>query len=330
MSRFFKSLAFFILGLTLFFFVWQKAGAGQFKLALGLFLGPAGILALFCTIFFIVVGVLKWQNILKNLSKHFTFKSLGDIWLTGSAISYFTPFTIFGGEVFEIYFLQKRFKKLPKPLGMASVAIDKLLDSTVLFVFLVCGSLALAFFGYLPNSAFGVGLLLTAGLFLLVLLVFYLRRVQGKTILGKFFAKGDSDAKNNMLLAEEQVFKFFSLKNKGLWYGFLLSFLRYSGLFLRAFVLIFFLTGEVSFLKTLAVFGFSSLAALTPAPAGLGSLELASGIAFSALGLGFASGVAFSLAWRLSDILVYTVGAFLFLKLSGEAFKEKVCGFFHR
>lgn len=337
MKRILKFLLSLAIGLAVFLIVMHRVGLGNVKDALLLFFNFAGLSVVFLTFLFVVVGVWKWRFILKTQGHTFSFKELAPLWLLDFSMSYLTPFVFFGGELFRMYFTKKKLPSLSWKKTMSSIAIDKLLDATVFFVFLIAGFVAFAFYGRFPTSAWGITAGVFVGALLFLLLFFYFKRMRRESVvewgLKLIGIKREKIEKKNgkvVFQAEQEVFNFFSWKRKAFWQGLGLTFLRYILLLLRCLVLIFFLTGTLSVLKPLAVYGFANLMALTPLPATLGVLELGEGFAFSVLGLGFGKGTVFSMVWRGGDLLLALVGVVFLIKFGANLAGTKILKFFEK
>ncbi len=334
--KFLISLA---IGLAVFLIVMAKVGLGNIRDALALFFNLQGLAMIGITLLFAFFGIYKWRLILRKLGHKFSLRDLSPLWLLGFSLSYITPFAVFGGEIFRIYFTRKRFPEVNREKAMASVAIDKILDATVFFVFLIVGLLTFAFYGRFPSSVWGVGVVIIAGGLLLLLGLFYFKRWQKQSalewllgLLGveKHQVANGSKGGTAIFEAEKQVFHFFSFRQKALWQGLGLTFLRYGMLFLRCIILIVFLTGTVGVLKPMAVYGFANLASLTPMPATLGTLELGAGFAFKVLGFGFSAGTIFGMVWRGADLLLVLIGLIFVIKFTMLFAQDKLFYFFKK
>lgn len=338
MKRLIKFSLFLLLGLAVFLIVLGRVGPENIIQALSLFLGLEGLVIILITLLFVFFGIFKWRLILKDLGHSFSLKQVSPLWLLCFTISYLTPFSVFGGEFFRIYFTKKRYPAVSWQKSMASVAIDKILDATVFFVFMIVGLLVFAFYGRLPSSFMVAGVFVVAAILLFLLLLFYFKRLQSKSalewalkIVGVKKEK-ISNHKNGSTIfeAEKEVFRFFSPRHKALWKALGFTFLRYLFLFLRGAVLIFFLTGSLNLFKSLAVYGFANLASLTPIPATLGALELGEGFVFKVLGFGFGTGTVFSMIWRGADLLLCIAGLVFLVKFSVDLASEKLLNFFDK
>lgn len=330
---------FLAIGLIVFFIVMQRAGPDNINQALLLFFSLEGLLILFLTFLWMFLGNLKWRIILKSYGHKFKLRQLFPLWLLGFSISYLTPFSLFGGEVFRIYFTKKKFPHLKWEKSMASVAADKLLDATVFFFFLIAGLIAFTFFGKVETLWMVVGIIIIAGALLALLGVFYFKRYKKESALEwlisivglkKIHLTNGKENREAIFQAEKDVFEFFDLRKKSFWQALGITFLRYSVHFLRAAVLVFFIIGNVGLFKSLAVYGFANLSTLTPMPATLGALELGQGIVFRVLGFGFSNGTVFSMVWRGADLIFCLLGAVFLIIFSAKLAEEKLLKFFDR
>ncbi|MBM4177626.1 flippase-like domain-containing protein, partial [Candidatus Gribaldobacteria bacterium] len=321
----------FLVGLTVFFIILLKIGLAMVFRAVGLFFSLPGLFLLILTLFLLFISSLKWKIILQNQGESFSSKELFPFVLIGSAMSYLTPFAILGGEFFRVYFFKKKYQAIETEKAIASVACDRLLEITAFFVFLIAGLFVFWLFGPVFTSVIGFVAMGFAGVFLFLLLFFYFKNWQKKSALKWLvntfgFKKRFADLKNKQiaLQAESYVFRFFSLKNKALFQAIGLTFLEYVGIFLRATLLVFFITGSFTFVKSLAIYGFANLASLTPMPATLGTLELSQGFAFSVLGFNFNQGAVFSLVWRAVNLAFSLIGILFLIKYTITLTQEKL------
>ena len=339
MAKFIKFLLFLAVGLLAFFIVMQKVGAENINQAFMLFFSINGLIILLFTFLFAFLGIVKWKLILKSFGHKFTLKQLSPLWLLGFAISYITPFSLFGGEIFRIYFTKKKFPKLKWEIPMASVAIDKLLDATVFFLFLIAGLIAFTFFGELNSLWTIVGIVITAVALFSLLALFYFKRYKKESALEWLintvglkktrFINGKEN-REAIFLAEKEVFDFFDINKKQFWKALGITLLRYAVNFARGAVLIIFIVGNIGFLKSLAVYGFAGLSTLTPMPATLGALEIGQGIIFRVLGFGFGNGTVFSMVWRGADLMICLIGAIFLVIYTVKLAEEKVLRFFEK
>ncbi len=336
MNKFFKFLLSLLIGLVVFLIVIQRVGLHNMRQAIFLLFNVQGLAIVTVNLLFLAVSILRWQLILKYQGERFSFKSLTPLWMIGFSLSYLTPFTAFGGEIFRIYFTRKKFPQLSSKKAISSVAIDKLLDGTVFFSFLFVGLAFFISYGTLPSTLMILSLVVFSSFFLFILGFFYFKNWKKESVLEslmntfglkKLIKRKDGEM---VLEAEKEVFQFFSLKHKQFWYVLCLSVLKYSLQVVKASILIFFLVGTFDIIKAFASYSFVNVAALTPLPASLGTLELSQGFSFQVLGFGFAKGTVFGMIWRGADLIFCFFGILFLIKYSFSILKEKMFGFFEK
>jgi len=334
MKNLFKLLIVSSIGLFIFLFVMRIVGWGKINEAIVLFSGPKGLIIVLLTFFIAAISCLNWKLILKSQGFNISIKELIKLWLAGFSISYLTPFTLLGGEVFQIYFLNKKFN-ISWEKSTSSVIVRKILSATFFLLFLTTGVLSFCFYGYFPPGTMIWLVFLAIGGLLGSLLFFYFKILNKESILKlllKFIGiKGDKieSHKNGKMMfgIEEEIIKFFSLKNKIFWKSFTLAFLRYFLLFFRAGLIILFLGEGVHILKILSVYGFTNFALLFPFPAGIGSLEASSAFTFNALGMGAGNGTIYAMTLRASDLFLCLVGIVLSIKFGLGLAEKKLLNF---
>lgn len=336
MKKLLQFLLFLAIGLAVFFVVMAEVGFEPIEQALLLFFNLEGLAVILLTFLAFLPEVARWRLVLKTQGQDIPAKGLFKLWLIGFSMSYLTPFAMFGGEVFRIYFLKKRFPAVPWEASMSSEACGKILEATVFFLFLIAGIVAFLFYGKLPATVTYIGVFLIAAALFGLLFLFYFKRWKKESafewVLNFFCLKKEritnGESGKAIFEAEKEVFRFFSLKNKALWQALCLTFLWAFLRFARIFFLLFVLAGNTGLLKTLAVFGFVNLAAITPLPANLGALELGVGLAFQVLGFGFSQGAVFSIIWRAADLVWCLAGVFLLVVFSAKVAEQKLLKFF--
>lgn len=296
-----------------------------------------GFIVLILTFLAIFIGVWRWKMILKAQGYAIPYKSLVKFDLVGFAVSYLTPIALFGGEAFRIYFTKKKFKFLSWEKTIASVAIDKIIDSTMFLMFVIAGIISFALYGYFPTKAISFFVYFIVGGLTGLLLFFYFKTSRRESILGWFLKilgvkkekiKGTANGKL-MFSVEKEVFRFFSSQGTQVLESFLISFAKYLLFFVRSAFLLFLIKEQIGVLKDLVVYSFSLLPSLLPLPASLGGLEASEVFIFRVLGLGSgASGAVFSMVLRGADLLACLVGLFFFLKFGLKITETKVFDFF--
>ncbi len=316
-------LASLLIGFFIFFFVIKWTGWQEIKNAFSLFLSYKGLILVVLSVLIWIIGALKWKLILKDQGYDFSFSKLLEIYFAGFSLTYLTPIAIIGGEGFRAYALRNKFS-IPWRKNIAVLAIEKILSALSLGVFLLFGVVS---FLFLTNWYLKYLEILIIGIFILIvfiLLFLYFKLYQKdnlvKLILKILGIKGNGVAYN----FSRDIFSFFNVKKPLFLETCLVSFLRYVAIFLRTWLLVFFLTQSQSVLIAGSIMLFMYISYLIPVPAGLGSLEAAQSFAFNYLGLGAVQGITFSLVLRSAELFVVAFGIIFLFKLGIFLFFDRI------
>lgn len=139
---------FFLLGLTLLYFLVRKFGAEELFQTFGNLGFNVGYI-LVLPLFWYTAQALAWYLILEETGNHVTLGKLLKIKLVGESVNTLTPVSFMGGDPVRIYLLQK---KMPGTLSTASVVLDRTMQSLAVIVLLFVGLLAAWFTLSLPQS----------------------------------------------------------------------------------------------------------------------------------------------------------------------------------
>jgi len=325
-------LASLTIGIMIFGLVTSKVGLGEITNAFFLF-SLRGLMAVLILTFLIgLTDIWKLKFILKTQGQNLSCLKIAEVWLPGFAVSYLTPFAIWGGEFFMVYILRKKFE-VAWEKGGASVFIFRVIDATIFFPFLIAGIFIFpALTGYFPTTkVLIVGGIITS-IFVLLLLNFYIKSFKGKSVLEGFLKifkknrKKIEETKGGKIFfdGEKEVIKFFNPRKKEMWIAIANSVVKYLLILTRVWLLIFFFQGGVSVLKALTVYGFFNLSCLLPVPAQLGILEVSEAIVFQGFGLGANVGIAFALTLRAMDFLGCFMGILVTIKIGFGLIKRKI------
>lgn len=261
-----NKIIFFLVSLTvgavIFGFITSKVGFEEIIYAFFSFSWRGLIVILVITFFIGLTDIWKLKFILKTQGCNLSYFRVAEVWLPGFAISYLTPFAVWGGEFSMVYILRKRFNVIWEK-GGASVFIFRVIDATIFFPFLIAGILIFPILtGYFPvGKGLVVGGIIT-GIFVLLLMNFYIKSFKGKSILEDFLRILGKDRKKIeetkggriFLNGEKEVIKFFNLRRKEMWIAIGNSFVKYSLILIRIWFLIFFFQGGSDILKALAAY----------------------------------------------------------------------------
>lgn len=344
MKRWLQFTIFFVVGVAAFFVIFWKVGFNNIEEALRLFFNLQGLSIIALTILSFVIAVVRSKVILKSQGHNFSFKQLSPSWLIGYAVSYLTPFTVFGGEPARAWLLKKQFPELSWEKSAASIAIDKIIDTTVFFIFIIAGLFAFSFFGVFPGSILAGSTVVVSGIFIALLVIFYFKSYKKESAiewlldifdirlekLKNFSGKSGVSKAEKVLRTEAKTLRFFSFRKKRFWQALLLTILRYIVLLAKAWLLVFFISKSINIAKAAAVFSFVNLAGLTPVPANLGTLEIGQGLAFKGLGFNFDLGTVFSLVWRGSELVLCLLGGIISIKVFADLLHEKILNRFKK
>lgn len=327
MRKFLAFLVSFLIGLLLFYWVIKWVGWEEIRKLLFTFSGYKGLAILGITLLIWLTEIWKWKFIFKSQGYDFSTSALGEISFASFAITYlFTPTALFGGEVFRVYAIRKKFA-LPWEKNLAAIAIEKVLSGSILLIFLICGAISFLFLADVPLKNFGIIAITLIGLLAVGLSIFYFKSFKKESILKWFFKLFRVKNNRNGQLAhdiEKETFLFFDLKKALMWQGLGFSFLKFSLMLIRCWLIIFFLGGGMNILIALPVLFSLYLSYLFPIPAGMGSLEAAQALTFGSLGLGTAAGITFSFILRGAELVAAFLGVILLIKLAIKFFMKKI------
>jgi len=310
---FFVSLA---IGTGLLIWIIRVIGWEEIELAFKFFSLGAAAVILFLTILANLIRSWRWKTILKNQGCNISVFRALEYYLSGSAIGFFVPMFLFGGEIIRGYDLKEKYS-MPWSKSIASVVIDRISEFTIYTVATILG---VAFFianANLPSYKIGASIFSVLLLIIGLIGFFYFKSFKKESII-RFFVKKlniqNSDGADTAIEVEKEIFRYFKPKKKIMWQGFGLSLLTELTLLTRTYLLILFLGKSVSIFSAVAVVAFSSLALVLPIPAALGSHDAVQSFTFTALGLGAGTGAAFVLVIRGAELISALIGLIFFFK----------------
>jgi len=313
-----------LIGIGLFIWVGKIVGWQEVKKAFLVFTGWQGLVIFGLTLLIMLIGNWKWQEILRGENVKISFRELFKSYLAGFSVMFLAPILLWGGEIFRGYVLKKR-NQIPWSKGIASVFIDRILEWTANLIVIFFGVLFfLLIIGFPPVNLviiFGGTFLFFAG----AISYFYLKAFKGQSIfkmIGGALGMKKIPEKSTLARVEEEIFEFFKPKKKSMWRGFGLSFFRAAVMYLRAWLLIFFLGKSIGALPALSILGFTYLAAMIPIPAALGTHEAIQIFAFNSLGLGISTATAFTMIIRGAELIIALVGVVILLRLGIELLRS--------
>ncbi len=309
----------FFIGVSLFYFIINETGVDVIWRAINFFLRPEGAFIVLITLFSFLMASLRWREVIFSQQEKLPIFLLFRYLIKGFTIDFITPFPIVGGETVRAL-LVKRDIGLKK--GAASAVIDKIIDITTHFFFLIIGLIFFVFYGKTFHSAFINYIILFAFFLFLLLGFFYFFALRKKTILkqifkipffakSKFFSNGDGQ---KVIEIEEEIVDFFSHRKRYLIRGVFFSFLKHFFLLGRVFFLLSLFNLNIGVAIFFIIYGFTVLSAIVPTPAAIGGMEAVMGICFGMLGFGFATGVIYAIVIRSADLFICLIGTTLFVR----------------
>lgn len=325
-----KRLIFFFISLfiggVIFYFVLEKAEPKEVWRVLLKFSGWGIFYGLILTFIFNLLGIWRWQIILKDKGDNLSLKKLISSYLGGFSIDFFAPTLLLGGEIFKGYLIKKE-QGLSWQKGVISIFIDKIFDKSASVFFIILGVI-LFLFKVFTIPSLTQPFFLVLFILLITLIFFYFRAFKSQSII-KFIEKPlkrilNQEIRNGIITCEKEIFDFFEYKNKNLWLAIILSFVRGGINCLRCWTILFFLGLEINILTVLFINAFLNLAYYIPLPATLGSHESLQLLSFSLSGLGVSQALVFVLIFRFFEFLVGFLGIFISFRYGTKWISEKL------
>jgi uncharacterized protein (TIRG00374 family) len=315
----------FFIGIFLFYFVVKEVGTKTIFSAISLFLKPEGLVILGVTFLIVLVGAIRWKEILKSEGEDVSLFLTMRYLVKGFTVDFLTPFSLFGGEAVRIFLMEK---EVGVKKSAFSALTDKIIDVTAHVFFLILGTIIFIFYSTVFHKTLLVYALGTIFSILFILFIFYGRVLKKKSFVdGVFSVLGvakkylhENDNGKSVVDVEKKIINFFSEKKKDFLKGILLSFLRHFLLLLRVFLIIYFVTESIDISNAVVTYGFVILSMILPLPASLGGLEAILALSFNAMGMGVVFGVVVAIVLRTADLFVCAVGMILFARLSLKSF----------
>ncbi|MDD2696745.1 MAG: lysylphosphatidylglycerol synthase transmembrane domain-containing protein [Candidatus Pacebacteria bacterium] len=332
MKKFFFFLISLLIGIALFFWILNTVGWQEVRKILFNFSGRNSLIILFLTMLIWLVGLWKWKFVLNSQGCNYPFMGLLQIAFASNAVTYLlSPTALFGGEGFRVYALRKKFSA-PWDKNLAAVIIEKLLSASMALIFLILGVLSFLFLNQSISRNLAIISIVIIGGLTMILATFYFKSFKKESIFKLIFRFFGKEMKNGTVTegVEKEIFNFFEFNKKTMWQGMAIAFLRYFLIFVRCWILIFFLKRETSILIALAVMFFLYLAYSFPLPAGMGALDTAQAFAFGTFNLGQATGITFSFILRGAEIIISLIGIIFLIKLGIEIFSGNIKNFFQK
>jgi uncharacterized protein (TIRG00374 family) len=322
-----KNLIFLILSLGVgffaFYYVGNTVGWNSIWESFDIFTKWNGSLIVLISFLIAFISTIRWREILKDHGvKNLNLWEMFKIYLGGFSIMYLFPIIIMGGEIFRIYSIHDKLK-VPLDKAVSSVIAERILEWTFNVLVILIGVCYFFYAIATPSTnlliVFGLAFLIVLGILIFVYSYVFNKKTFIASIVKKFNKEITSE--NVAIKTEKEIFKYF--RNRKLWKGYFLSFLRVVVMLLRVWLIIFFLGGIVNVMSSVSILGFSYLSSIIPIPATLGSQEIIQAFAFDSLGLGAVMSTAFAMILRAGDLIISVAGLILVFGLGLRFLKKR-------
>ncbi|HZX49968.1 MAG TPA: lysylphosphatidylglycerol synthase transmembrane domain-containing protein [Candidatus Paceibacterota bacterium] len=308
------------LGVGALFFVLliSKLGWEEIAKELSSFSLSMALVVALLTAIFLLAGAFRWKQVLLSLGSPVSLSKLWGPYLAGFSLLFFVPVIPFASELFRAGVLQKQ-HRIPFSPSMASVVIDRILEITSNLSVIILGGLVFLAVGRPAFLSLKMaGIMVFVSLWFVFLFVLYARIFQRKSVLSLLWRNG-----SRAYEVEQEVFRFFRLRNAFFWRGLGASLLRSLAGYARAVAILFALGKGFAFLPGVAVLGFYYLGVLVPVPAALGSHDALQAVAFNTFGFGAGAGAAFALVIRSIEV-VFALGGLWLLAQFGFSIAKTI------
>lgn len=251
----------------------------------------------------------RWWIISRSMGARLPYFELSLYRLAGFGVSYFTPGSQFGGEPLLVELLRRR--QFSGTKAAASVALDKAMEVTVNFAFLLFGLGVVLRMEILPRQV----VLPLLGLFLILVsmpVVLLFLAARGAKPLRWLAQRIPPILRSWLRLhrwrewlrdTEFQMMEFLRGQPRYFWGALGASAASWALLTVEYWLMARYLGLGLDLRETVAVMTAARIAILMPLPGGLGTLEASQAWSVAALGLAAESGLALALVIRGRDIL---------------------------
>jgi uncharacterized protein (TIRG00374 family) len=254
----------------------------------------------------------RWWILLRGVGHHLPFLPLFTYRLAAFGLSYFTPGPHVGGEMLQVFMVEKE-HDVPRSDSLAAVALDKAIEFSVNLTFLLLGIAAALQWRIVPRESGQQALGLAVAL--LVLPLAYL----GSTALGFYpgtramrpFARRwprFSGATATLAESEAQIGRYFRKAPRPFIAAVAVTLVGWAALIVEYWLMVHFLGVDLTLPQLVTTLTAARISILLFLPAGLGALEASQATAFGLLGLDPAVGISASLLIRLRDTVLGLFG----------------------
>lgn len=254
----------------------------------------------------------RWWFVLRGTGHKLPFKSVFGYRLAAFGLSYFTPGPHIGGEPLQVLLVERE-HGVPRNSAVAAVALDKVIEFSVNFTFLLLGIAAALQWRVVPEETGRQALGLAAALLVMPLLYMGATAAghhPASRLLNPVARRWNRFATAHRLIAESEslVGVTFRRAPRAFSAAVLITVLGWLLMIAEYWLMVCFLGVAMTLPQLVIALTAARIATLLLIPAGLGALEASQTMAFAAMGLDPAVGVTVGLLIRLRDTLFGVIG----------------------
>jgi uncharacterized protein (TIRG00374 family) len=260
----------------------------------------------------------RWWLLLRGLGYKLPYLTVTGHRLAAFGVSYFTPGPQFGGEPVQVLLVERE-HGVPRSAALTAVSLDKTLELTVNFAFLLAGIFVILQAGMLGDRT-SAATVVAAVIVLSGFPLFFLAATWGGwRPLTRLWRCGQrlplrrwnslyERAGQLILASEDQATRFCRERPFTLALALIISIASWLVIVAEYWLMLTFLGGPVTAVHVIILLTAARIAFLLPAPGGLGTLEASQFLAFTTIGLNPAIGISLSLLIRARDVLLGGLG----------------------
>ncbi len=254
----------------------------------------------------------RWWLLLRGLGHRPPFAALFAYRLAAFGLSYFTPGPHVGGEMLQV-FLVEREQGVARSDALAAVVLDKAIEFSINLTILLLGIAAVLEWRIVPQESGRQAIGLAAALLLLplsYLAATALGRYPAARLLRPLARRWPrlAPAAATVEESEAQVGRYFRRAPRAFGLAVAVTLAGWGALIVEFWLMIRFLGVVMTSAQLIGALTAARIAILIGLPAGLGALEASQTTAFALLGLDPAVGLSASLLIRLRDTVVGLLG----------------------
>lgn len=254
----------------------------------------------------------RWWFLLRGMGYKLPFMSVFGYRLSAFGVSYFTPGPHIGGEPLQVLLVERE-HGVPRKSALAAVALDKVIEFSVNFTFLLLGIAAALQWRVVPEETGRQALGLAATLLVIPLL--YLGATAAghhpaSRLLNPVAWRWSRFAPAHRLMVESEALVGITFRQspRAFVAAVLITVFGWLLMIAEYWLMVSFLGVVMTLPQLVIALTAARIATLLLIPAGLGALEASQTMAFAAMGLDPAVGVTVGLLIRLRDTVFGVIG----------------------